>query len=134
MLRGGSWNNNATNLRVSNRNNNDPAERNNNIGFRCVRDEERGRGMGLELAESWRSTVRSVPTLLPDRAPDAGKGQALMAQTVARVKHKGAPRPSGSLTAKAGRGETEKNTGSPVAHGAWQSPPHRIALDLFVNT
>jgi hypothetical protein len=32
--RGGSWNNNAENCRVSNRNNNTPTNRNNNIGFR----------------------------------------------------------------------------------------------------
>jgi hypothetical protein len=35
-LRGGSWNNNATNLRSAYRNNNTPDNRNNNIGFRCV--------------------------------------------------------------------------------------------------
>jgi formylglycine-generating enzyme required for sulfatase activity len=35
--RGGSWNNNAQNCRVSNRNNNDPTNRNNNIGFRLAR-------------------------------------------------------------------------------------------------
>ncbi|MEA3439050.1 MAG: SUMF1/EgtB/PvdO family nonheme iron enzyme [Chloroflexota bacterium] len=37
MLRGGSWNNNPDNLRVANRNNNDPTDTNNNIGFRCAR-------------------------------------------------------------------------------------------------
>lgn len=36
VLRGGSWNNNATNCRVSNRNNNNPTNSNNNIGFRLV--------------------------------------------------------------------------------------------------
>ncbi len=36
VLRGGSWNNNATNCRVSNRNNNTPSNRNNNNGFRLV--------------------------------------------------------------------------------------------------
>ncbi len=41
VIRGGSWNNNARRLRVSNRNRNDAEERNDNIGFRCVRDEER---------------------------------------------------------------------------------------------
>ncbi len=35
MIRGGSWNNNWNNLRVANRNNNNPDNRNNNIGFRC---------------------------------------------------------------------------------------------------
>ncbi|MBM4404359.1 MAG: hypothetical protein FJ042_08305 [Candidatus Cloacimonetes bacterium] len=33
-LRGGSWNNNADNCRVANRNNNNPDNRNNNNGFR----------------------------------------------------------------------------------------------------
>ncbi|TLU87725.1 MAG: hypothetical protein FDX21_02570 [Chlorobium sp.] len=36
-MRGGSWNNNPDNLRCSARNNNNPANRNNNIGFRVVR-------------------------------------------------------------------------------------------------
>jgi formylglycine-generating enzyme required for sulfatase activity len=35
--RGGSWNNDAQNCRVSNRNNNDPTNRNNNLGFRLAR-------------------------------------------------------------------------------------------------
>jgi retron-type reverse transcriptase len=35
--RGGSWNNNASNCRVSNRNNNTPSNRNNNLGFRLAR-------------------------------------------------------------------------------------------------
>jgi formylglycine-generating enzyme required for sulfatase activity len=36
VLRGGSWNNNARNCRSANRNDNDPDNRNNNIGFRVV--------------------------------------------------------------------------------------------------
>jgi hypothetical protein len=36
VLRGGSWNNKSINLRSANRNNNDPDNRNDNIGFRCV--------------------------------------------------------------------------------------------------
>ena len=36
VKRGGSWNNNASNCRVSNRNNNTPGNSNNNIGFRPV--------------------------------------------------------------------------------------------------
>lgn len=36
VLRGGSWNNNAQNCRVANRNNNRPDNSNNNIGFRLV--------------------------------------------------------------------------------------------------
>lgn len=34
MNRGGSWNNDARNLRGSNRNRNDPSKRNDNLGFR----------------------------------------------------------------------------------------------------
>ncbi|MBR5550851.1 MAG: SUMF1/EgtB/PvdO family nonheme iron enzyme [Muribaculaceae bacterium] len=34
--RGGSWNNNAQNCRVANRNNNTPDNRNNNLGLRLV--------------------------------------------------------------------------------------------------
>jgi hypothetical protein len=34
--RGGSWNNSAANARVANRNNDDPANRNNNLGFRLA--------------------------------------------------------------------------------------------------
>lgn len=36
VLRGGSWNNNARNVRSANRNNNDPTNRNNNVGFRVA--------------------------------------------------------------------------------------------------
>jgi formylglycine-generating enzyme required for sulfatase activity len=36
VLRGGSWNNNAKNATVSYRNNNNPENRNNNIGFRLA--------------------------------------------------------------------------------------------------
>ncbi|MBQ9144366.1 MAG: SUMF1/EgtB/PvdO family nonheme iron enzyme [Paludibacteraceae bacterium] len=34
--RGGSWNNNAMNCRVSNRNNNTPTNTNNNLGLRLA--------------------------------------------------------------------------------------------------
>jgi len=36
VKRGGSWNNNAENCRVANRNNNDPDNSNNNIGLRIA--------------------------------------------------------------------------------------------------
>ena len=36
MNRGGSWNNTARNCRASNRNNNEPDNRNNNLGFRLA--------------------------------------------------------------------------------------------------
>jgi hypothetical protein len=37
VLRGGSWNNTAQNVRVANRNNNTPTNTNNNNGFRCAK-------------------------------------------------------------------------------------------------
>ena len=40
VIRGGSWNNNPANLRVANRNNNDPSNRNNNVGFRPTNTDE----------------------------------------------------------------------------------------------
>ncbi|MDD5320040.1 MAG: SUMF1/EgtB/PvdO family nonheme iron enzyme [Methylococcales bacterium] len=36
VLRGGSWNNNGRNVRSANRNRNEPANRNDNIGFRLA--------------------------------------------------------------------------------------------------
>lgn len=36
VLRGGSWNNNATNCRAAYRNNNDPSNTNNNYGLRAA--------------------------------------------------------------------------------------------------
>ncbi|MCL1864427.1 MAG: SUMF1/EgtB/PvdO family nonheme iron enzyme [Spirochaetes bacterium] len=37
VKRGGSWNNSAENLRSAIRNNDNPSNRNNNLGFRLVR-------------------------------------------------------------------------------------------------
>jgi len=42
--RGGSWNNNAENCRTANRNNNDPGNRNNNLGFRLAAPAHRDGG------------------------------------------------------------------------------------------
>jgi len=36
VVRGGSWNNNAQNLRSAYRNNDSPGDRNDNLGFRLV--------------------------------------------------------------------------------------------------
>lgn len=37
VIRGGSWNSNARNVRAANRNANDPGNRNDNLGFRLAR-------------------------------------------------------------------------------------------------
>jgi len=42
VLRGGAWNNNPNNLRAANRNRNNPINRNNNVGFRCLQDAATG--------------------------------------------------------------------------------------------
>lgn len=42
VIRGGSWNNNAENCRVTNRNDNNPHKRNNNIGFRLALSSQKG--------------------------------------------------------------------------------------------
>ena len=75
-MRGGSWNNNTRNVRASCRNRNEPTNRNNNIGFRCVGDGETGRSRGFQG-----SCGRAFP--LPGRDPDAGG--------VAGVKHQTEP-------------------------------------------
>jgi len=41
VIRGGSYNNNETNLRSSNRNDNNPSNENNNVGFRPVEAHEK---------------------------------------------------------------------------------------------
>lgn len=37
VIRGGSWNSNARNVRAANRNGNPPEDRNDNLGFRLAR-------------------------------------------------------------------------------------------------
>jgi hypothetical protein len=71
VLRGGSWNNQPNNVRVSNRNHNQPENRNDNIGFRCVRDVKPG-GMPPGAGNGAVKAARCVPSSLPDRAADAG--------------------------------------------------------------
>ena len=69
VLRGGSFNNDTRNLRAANRNRNAPDNRNNNIGFRCVRDVERGRLSASAARAAAATAVAGVRALLPDRAP-----------------------------------------------------------------
>ncbi|MCI0691142.1 SUMF1/EgtB/PvdO family nonheme iron enzyme [candidate division KSB1 bacterium] len=61
MLRGGSWNNNPQNVRCANRNNNEPTNRNNNVGFRCAQDAG-NQDAGVQLfTDNWsvHATVQS---------------------------------------------------------------------------
>ena len=61
VKRGGSWNNNANNVRVANRNNNSPGNTNNNIGFRPL-------STGALFPELRRSTERGgVMSVCPRR-------------------------------------------------------------------
>ena len=73
MLRGGSWNNNEDNARAVHRNNNHPANRNNNIGFRVVVAFVHPL---LSLLWSWRDrmTARCAPirSRVPAMAADYG--------------------------------------------------------------
>ena len=41
VIRGGSWNNKAQNVRSAYRNRNEPSNRNNNLGFRCAGAQQR---------------------------------------------------------------------------------------------
>ena len=50
VIRGGSWNDDARNIRAAYRNHNDPANRNDNLGFRCARAHERGGNSAPEQA------------------------------------------------------------------------------------
>ena len=68
MLRGGSWNNNQENVRASFRNRNEAGARNNNIGFRCVRDVGRRRRSPSERF----ACGERVLSPHPGREPDVG--------------------------------------------------------------
>lgn len=48
VIRGGSWNNNAVNLRSANRNNDDPGKRNSNVGLRLVSTRNRQEGSSTD--------------------------------------------------------------------------------------
>ena len=108
-MRGGSWNNNPQNVRVfeqlahngsrpvrSNRNRNEPTNRNNNIGFRCAGYAERGPGSvwgqrasaGLLHGDSGRANSASgplIPTLGLRAARQTAKSSGLSRSQLASV-------------------------------------------------
>jgi hypothetical protein len=67
VLRGGSWNNHARNLRAAVRNRNAPDNRNNNLGLRLASPPERPRAavppvLRLPMRRVWRRVImRAVP-------------------------------------------------------------------------
>jgi len=66
-LRGGSWNNNARNLRAANRNRNTPSNRNNNNGFRVALGQHIRVSrvfIFTELESVFRVSMSAVPVLL----------------------------------------------------------------------
>jgi hypothetical protein len=69
VLRGGSWNNDTDNLRSANRDNNDPANRNANNGFRPVSTAL----LPLRGVHGLRGMKRAVPTSGPARPGPPGR-------------------------------------------------------------
>jgi len=81
--RGGSWNNNPVNCRSAYRNNNNPRETNNNIGFRIVCSspstlQYQNRQVGYLSGVSRRVQTCScdAPNLLDERHPKIKPGQS----------------------------------------------------------
>jgi len=68
VLRGGNWNNNANNSRCTYRNNNNPNNANNNIGFRCVRGIREGAVENLSASSGRSAPVHGLPQC-PERKP-----------------------------------------------------------------
>jgi hypothetical protein len=67
VLRGGSWNNDTTNLRCAQRNNNNPTNRNNNNGLRCAKTlscripaRRGGRGRALNVHGPFRAHMGRI--------------------------------------------------------------------------
>ncbi|MDR2211914.1 MAG: SUMF1/EgtB/PvdO family nonheme iron enzyme [Spirochaetaceae bacterium] len=60
VKRGGSWNNDARNVRSANRNNNTPSNRNNNLGFRLVRPQPGGESFTVKPDGSRRDPEHPV--------------------------------------------------------------------------
>ena len=70
VLRGGSFNNNQRNVRCAYRNNNNPNNRNNNIGFRCVVAHDiLTAGTARRLRDGLRVEARKTAWPVPGRGP-----------------------------------------------------------------
>jgi hypothetical protein len=72
--RGGAWNNQPQNVACANRNNNDPNNRNNNIGFRCAKTPYRFiKPVSPESGSSWvaGAWATGVHSICPVSRPDA---------------------------------------------------------------
>lgn len=63
VLRGGSFNNNASNLLSAFRNNNDPTNRNNNVGARCAKT------VILRARASRIGAIKAAPSVIPTVHP-----------------------------------------------------------------
>jgi hypothetical protein len=70
VIRGGSWNNNAQNCRSAYRNNNEPDNRNNNLGFRLASSRQRPDALGLRTHR-----LRQCPDHRPGPVPRCNRGQ-----------------------------------------------------------
>lgn len=80
VIRGGSWNSNARNVRAANRNWNEPGNRNDNLGFR------------LSRAQSWAGWPTPDPTAVPSLPRPRGLGESEGRRCASRAKSPNAHR------------------------------------------
>lgn len=80
VIRGGSWNNDARNVRAAYRNWNDPGNRNDNLGFR------------LAGAQTWAGWPAPDPTGAASGPPGAGENQVEAGVEVAAAEAPSNPR------------------------------------------
>jgi hypothetical protein len=85
VLRGGAFNNNATNCRAAYRNNNTPGNRNNNNGLRVVRAPER-QCFAVGIAEASTGESRPVPARAATHAKQNAQADGLVGLARASVR------------------------------------------------
>jgi hypothetical protein len=110
VIRGGSWNHNANNLRSTNRNNRNPTNRNNNQGFRCAQDAcplARIRVSHGEWPGACHAGVQTDPGLIPPLRREAEERTTL-------IPDRPVPRAVGQMPAR-DRGALN------VVHPSWHS-------------